>query len=129
VSAPEAMGEVTVESRWARLERLFDGAFGLTAEERVAYLASECPDDATLRDEVARMLEAHTASGGILDRGAALTPPEPLRARIVRALEDRYAVERELGTGGMATVFLARERKHARRVVLKVLHPRSAAAA
>src|SRR5690606_5657867 len=49
------------------------------------------------------------------------------RARVSRALEDRYAVERELAAGGMATVYLARERKHARPVVLKVLHPRAAA--
>ena len=72
------------------------------------------------------MLRAHGAGGGILDRAPA-PPPEPLRARVSRALEDRYAVERELGSGGMATVYLARERKHARPVVLKVLHPRAAA--
>jgi serine/threonine protein kinase/Flp pilus assembly protein TadD len=35
---------------------------------------------------------------------------------------DRYAVERELGRGGMATVYLARDRKHDRPVAIKVLH-------
>ena len=35
---------------------------------------------------------------------------------------DRYAVERELGRGGMATVFLARDRKHDRPVAIKVVH-------
>ncbi len=38
-------------------------------------------------------------------------------------LESRYAVERELGRGGMSTVFLARDTKHDRRVALKVLRP------
>jgi serine/threonine-protein kinase len=38
------------------------------------------------------------------------------------ALKDRYDVERELGQGGMATVFLARDIKHGRRVAIKVLH-------
>jgi eukaryotic-like serine/threonine-protein kinase len=38
-------------------------------------------------------------------------------------LRDRYAFERELGRGGMATVFLARDLKHDRPVALKVLHP------
>src|SRR5213594_3539462 len=38
------------------------------------------------------------------------------------ALADRYAVERELGRGGMATVFLAEDRKHHRAVAIKVLH-------
>ncbi len=40
----------------------------------------------------------------------------------------RYAVERELGRGGMATVYLAHDLKHARPVALKVLHPELAAA-
>lgn len=38
-------------------------------------------------------------------------------------LSDRYAIERELGSGGMATVWLAEERKHGRKVALKVLRP------
>jgi serine/threonine protein kinase/tetratricopeptide (TPR) repeat protein len=43
--------------------------------------------------------------------------------RVATALEHRYAVDRELGRGGMAIVFLARERKHDRLVALKVLRP------
>ena len=43
-------------------------------------------------------------------------------------LADRYAVERELGRGGMATVFLAEDRKHHRPVAIKVLHSELAAA-
>ena len=39
------------------------------------------------------------------------------------ALADRYTVERELGQGGMATVYLARDRKHERPVAIKVLRP------
>ena len=44
------------------------------------------------------------------------------------ALADRYRVERELGRGGMATVYLAHDLKHDRLVALKVLHPELAAA-
>src|SRR5437870_1536723 len=44
------------------------------------------------------------------------------------ALAQRYAVERELGRGGMATVFLAEDLKHGRPVAIKVLHPELAAA-
>ncbi len=43
--------------------------------------------------------------------------------RLNAALSDRYEVESEVGRGGMATVFLARDVKHDRRVALKVLHP------
>lgn len=44
------------------------------------------------------------------------------------ALTDRYAVERELGRGGMATVYLAQDLKHRRPVAIKVLAPELAAA-
>ena len=43
------------------------------------------------------------------------------------ALADRYTIERELGAGGMATVYLARDIKHNRHVALKVLNPDLAA--
>jgi serine/threonine-protein kinase len=44
-------------------------------------------------------------------------------ARLGAALADRYRIERELGQGGMATVYLARDLKHDRDVAIKVLHP------
>ncbi|MBI4502861.1 MAG: serine/threonine-protein kinase [Gemmatimonadetes bacterium] len=48
-------------------------------------------------------------------------------ARLKTALADRYAIERELGRGGMATVYLAEDLKHDRKVAVKVLHPELAA--
>ena len=48
-------------------------------------------------------------------------------AALREGLQDRYALERELGRGGMATVFLAHDLKHDRPVALKVLHPELAA--
>src|SRR5437667_417969 len=47
--------------------------------------------------------------------------------RLTAALAGRYAIERELGAGGMATVYLARDLKHDREVGLKVLRPELAA--
>jgi tetratricopeptide (TPR) repeat protein/tRNA A-37 threonylcarbamoyl transferase component Bud32 len=46
-----------------------------------------------------------------------------LASRIAAALADRYRLERELGQGGMATVYLAEDLKHRRRVAVKVLRP------
>ena len=50
--------------------------------------------------------------------------PDGLRA----ALADRYRIDRELGRGGMATVYLAHDLKHDRPVALKLLHQELAAA-
>jgi hypothetical protein len=48
--------------------------------------------------------------------------------RLTAALADRYAIGREIGRGGMATVYLAEDMKHHRKVALKVLRPELAAA-
>ena len=52
-----------------------------------------------------------------------MDPIEKLNA----ALLERYAIERELGQGGMATVYLAEDLRHHRKVALKVLRPEIAA--
>ncbi len=54
--------------------------------------------------------------------------PAPHSFPIAAALADRYTVERELGRGGMATVYLAEEKKHGRKVAVKVLRPEITAA-
>ena len=62
---------------------------------------------------MAAIAEAMTAAAG----------EETAIARLNTALEGRYLVERELGKGGMATVYLARDVKHDREVAIKVLLP------
>ncbi len=47
--------------------------------------------------------------------------------RLKAALADKYAIDRELGRGGMATVYLAEDLKHKRKVAVKVLRPQLAA--
>jgi eukaryotic-like serine/threonine-protein kinase len=70
-----------------------------------------------------------------LERSAP-TPPRdgqellPLSSEIhnlAKALADKYVIEREIGRGGMATVYLARDLRHDRKVALKVLDPELAA--
>lgn len=55
------------------------------------------------------------------------TSPSSLKERLQQALQGRYTIDREVGRGGMATVFQAQDVKHGRQVALKVLHPELAA--
>ena len=48
--------------------------------------------------------------------------------RLKASLSDRYRIERQLGSGGMATVYLAHDLKHDREVAIKVVHQELAAA-
>lgn len=107
-----------------RIEELFDAALDLGEEERERWLAGLTGGDEELRPELERLLAAHRRSGGILD--AMGIPESDIADYIQGALGQRYEIIRELGRGGMAVVFLAWERKHDRRVVLKVLKPRVA---
>ncbi len=56
-----------------------------------------------------------------------LIPMTDITAELTTALADRYRIEGRLGEGGMATVYLAHDLKHDRKVALKVLKPELAA--
>jgi serine/threonine-protein kinase len=57
-----------------------------------------------------------------------MEPADASLQRLTSSLRDRYTIERELGAGGMATVYLAEDVKHRRQVAIKVLLPDLAAA-
>ncbi len=56
-----------------------------------------------------------------------LSPMTEITSKLSTALADRYKIERHLGEGGMATVYLAEDLKHKRKVAVKVLRPELAA--
>lgn len=115
-------GDVT---RWKDVERWFALALEQPVSMRVRWARTNVHDD-VVRVEVEEMLAAHERVTGVLDRGAAF-PVAANQPRFDEALADRYQLVRMLGRGGSATVYLARELKHDREVVVKVLHPEVAA--
>jgi serine/threonine protein kinase len=68
---------------------------------------------------MARLVDIAGLAGHGPAMNSASTVPEPLR----EALAERYAIERELGAGGMATVYLAHDVRHERPVAVKVFRP------
>jgi serine/threonine-protein kinase len=127
--------------RWQAISAIVDTALELPGDERAAFVARACRSPAE-RADVERLLAACENSEGFLDESAAMvaapliaTPiTSPARSgpatmqRLRDALTDRYDIEREIGHGGMAIVFLARDVRHGRAVAIKVLRPELTAA-
>ncbi len=113
-------------ARWARLEQLFDAALDEPADRRAAWVHEAAGDDPVLLAQLQRMLAAHERPG-VLDARLLPLAESDVRQRLGAALNDQYELGEALGSGGAATVFRARERKHDRSVVLKVLQPGVAA--
>ncbi|MGI9182014.1 MAG: protein kinase domain-containing protein [Longimicrobiaceae bacterium] len=99
---------------------LFDAALELPAAERAAFLTDTCGEDAELRAEVERYLRTDAAPPALFDAApselVAVPADEPaLEGRTL----GRYTLLRELGRGGMGTVYLAERADVGKRVALK----------
>ena len=125
------------QERWRQVESVFQSALDRPPAEQAAYLSQVCGDDSALRQEVESLLRAATNTR-FLESPAAVSGSDPTQTsaaragprlfdRLQTALGSAYQVERELGGGGMARIFVATEIALGRQVVIKVLAPELAA--
>ncbi len=121
-------------ARWERLEALWHAADASPGEGR-----TEPPDDAVadadLRMEMASLLSCSKEAEAFFQRFASAVDGAAAALgsggfdevgqleRLRTALSSRYTLERELGRGGMSTVYLADDLRHQRKVAVKVLRP------
>jgi tetratricopeptide (TPR) repeat protein len=142
---------VTTPERWAQIRAAAEAALAEPIEARADFYQREFGDDAALRAEVEAQVQAcelaersvaflgNSAASfvGVLiaDAPAATRDGNPglksgvtLEAALRTELAGHYDIERELGRGGTATVYLARDNRHGRLVALKVLDPALGAA-
>jgi serine/threonine-protein kinase len=111
--------------RWQQIEPLLDAALELEPGARTAFLDDACRGDPSLREELRSLIAACELGTTILATPAAITYA-PLLAddasEMPNLLGNRYRIVREIGRGGMATVYLANDPKHGRQVAVKALH-------
>jgi serine/threonine protein kinase len=129
--------------RWDDVQRAVTALLDLPPEQRAEHIGSAYSGDPELRAAVERLLAACDAAerdarflespalsvlnGVVSEVGGATADgwdgAAGLARRLQPVLADRYVIHRELGQGGMATVFLARDTRHNRDVALKVMRP------
>jgi Tol biopolymer transport system component len=111
---------------WRQLEPLIDVVLDAPRDQRRAVIAELTGGDPDRGARLAQLVAECESDLPLLrrpaaERFAALFRPTP--APVPESLAERYLISRELGRGGMATVYLARDVRHGRNVAVKVLEP------
>ena len=104
--------------RWAKIEGIFHAAAELPPDQRSAFLASTCGDDAGLLSEVRQLLAQDEKSTALIDTPAAdlATPALPFGSRL-----GPYRITAPLGAGGMGLVYRAEDTRLGRTVAIKLI--------
>ena len=110
---------------WEELSRALDELLDSPVEDRAARIVDLSGGDAARQRELERLLAEAERATPFLDESVAKRFDELANDDAASALPEvlagRYRVGRELGRGGMAMVYLARDEKHARDVAIKVI--------
>ena len=117
------------QQRWEQVKSIVADAIALAPQDRSAFIAAACQDDDDLRREVESLLESHDQAGDLFENSPLSSSdidPEALTQDVSPSTGTRvgaYELVRELGRGGMGTVFLAVRADHEfdKRVPIKLI--------
>ena len=103
-----------------QVQQLFNAAFSMGSAKRELFLDKECGDDDALRAEVESLLEHHFTQAKTIDSSQPSLSPIPEDA--IKHIPDRWQVGAGKKSGGMGSVYDARDTVLDRRVAIKLLH-------
>src|SRR6266852_3891235 len=101
--------------RWTHTKALFSAALDRAPDERAAFLAAACPDDAPLRHEVEALLSADARAGSFIETPAGSTMASLRPGDCLGP----YEIVDFIGAGGMGEVYKARDTRLGRHVAVK----------
>ena len=106
-----------MQDRWTRLEELFHAALAQPPDARDAFVRERAADAPDVAIEVLALVAAHGTPNPLLDAPRVQSMPQGMRL-------GPYAVDRLLGSGGMATVYLAHraDRQFEKHVAIKLVN-------
>jgi non-specific serine/threonine protein kinase/serine/threonine-protein kinase len=111
--------------QWREIEKVLAAAMDLEEPERCAYLDRACQGRPEVRAEVDALLAAHQQAGDFIEAAIASEAgrAEPLDAQLLSRRIGAYKLVKELGRGGMATVYLGTrdDRKFSKDVAIKLI--------
>lgn len=117
--------QANAAAQWRQVESLFDAALDLAEGERATFLDQACAGDPELRSEVESLLQASGHTGAFIARAVegAVNFIEKTDALAADSRLGPYRIVRELGSGGMGTVYLAErsDSEYRKQVAIKVV--------
>jgi serine/threonine protein kinase/WD40 repeat protein len=107
-------------TNFEQIRSIFMAAIERPTDQQAAYLAEACGSDASLREQVDILLQAHQSGRGVLDAATVAsgqTAASPSYEKPDLILADKYKLIERIGEGGMGSVWLAQQSKPMKRKV------------
>src|SRR5437588_3120229 len=102
--------EFVTPERWKQIEAIFEQALEVPDEKRVEFLKNNCNGDDELCREVESLLNSHAQAGSFIDKRSLFFSDDRTEEGDILSVNElvgSYRIVRELGRGGMGTVYLA----------------------